>query len=102
MSAFDPNRTLLVVLHMSGFGQETHLIAELTKIASRRESLSSASERRAKLRRNRKVSSDCPSNSRKVHREFSKLMRKMEGPIDGGVMEDGRDIRHVSLVELGG
>jgi hypothetical protein len=42
------------------------------------------------------------TNSRKVHREFSKLMRKMEGPTDGGVMEDGRDIRHVSLVESGG
>ena len=29
-------------------------------------------------------------------------MRKMDGPIDGGVMEGARDIRHVSLVELGG
>jgi hypothetical protein len=29
-------------------------------------------------------------------------MRKMDGPIFGGVMEGARDIRHVSLVELGG
>jgi hypothetical protein len=29
-------------------------------------------------------------------------MRKMDGPIDGGVMEGASDIRHVSMVELGG
>ena len=112
MSAFGPKRTLAFALQMSAFDPKrtspptlqhfTHLIAEPTKIASRRESLSSASERRAKQRGNRKLSSDCLGNSRKVHREFSKLMRKMEGPTDGGVMEDGRDIRHVSLVESGG
>ena len=28
-------------------------------------------------------------------------MHKMDGPIDSGVMEGARDIRHVSLVELG-
>jgi hypothetical protein len=29
-------------------------------------------------------------------------MRTMDEPIDGGVMEGAWDIRHVSLVELGG
>ena len=28
-------------------------------------------------------------------------MRKLDGPIFGGVMEGARDIRHVSFVELG-
>ena len=78
----DPKRTSRPTLRYF-----THLIAELTKIASRREISALSVRATSKSETEPKLSSDCPGNTRKDHREFSKLMRKMEGPIDGGVME---------------
>ena len=65
MSAFDPKRTSRPTLR-----HFTHLIAELQDCLTSRISALNVGASRAKLRRSRKLSSDCPGNSRKGHRDF--------------------------------
>ena len=78
MSAFDPKRTSRPTLR-----HFTHLIGELDCLTSRISALNVGASR-AKLRRSRKLSSDCPGNSRKDHREISNLCVRWTGRLTAG------------------